>query len=79
MSQIIRTEFSGLIVPEPFQQSQLDDAVRRLLTDSELVSRLGEQAFRESQNRLNWSSWLEQVQPILESNLVSREPQEAVS
>ena len=33
----------------------------------DLVSELGEGALLESQNRLNWSRWLEQVQPILES------------
>jgi hypothetical protein len=62
------------VVAEPFEQKRLDDAVRRLITDPEMVSRLGKQAHLESQNRLNWSSWLEQVQPILKSILVSEVP-----
>jgi glycosyltransferase involved in cell wall biosynthesis len=79
MPQIIRHEVNGLLIDEPFEQRALEVAVERLVTDPELVSRLGGQAYAQWQNRLNWSSWLEQVQPILESNLVSREPQEAVS
>ena len=67
MAQIIRSEVNGVVLPEPFVQESLDAAVRRLVTSPELVSRLGEGALLESQNRLNWSSWLEQVQPILES------------
>lgn len=74
MTQIIQDDFNGLVVPEPFEQKRLDDAVRRLITDPEMVSRLGKQAHLESQNRLNWSSWLEQVQPILKSILVSEVP-----
>ncbi|MAB29926.1 MAG: hypothetical protein CMJ53_11755 [Planctomycetaceae bacterium] len=67
MPQIIRNEVNGLLISEPFDQSSLDDAVRRLVLEPELVSRLGARACLESQNRLNWSSWLDQVQPILES------------
>ena len=67
MSQIIRNEVNGLLISEPFDQASLDDAVRRLILEPELVSRLGAGAFLESQNRLNWSSWLDRVQPILKS------------
>ncbi|HAW95113.1 MAG TPA: hypothetical protein DCX60_02450 [Phycisphaerales bacterium] len=67
MAQIIRSEVNGLVIPEPFVQASLDEAVRRLVMSPELVSELGEGALLESQNRLNWSRWLEQVQPILES------------
>ena len=67
MPQIIRNEVNGLLIPQPFEQARLDDAVRRLLQEPELVSRLGAGACLESQNRLNWSSWLDRVQPILKS------------
>lgn len=67
MSQIIRDEVNGLLIPQPFDQARLDDAVRRLLQEPELVSRLAARACLESQNRLNWSSWLDRVQPILKS------------
>ena len=67
ISQIIRSEINGLVVQEPFDQAKLDEAVRRLLRSPELVSDLGRGALHEAQNRLNWSRWLEQVQPILES------------
>ena len=70
MSQIIRNEVNGLLIPEPFEQARLDDAVCRLLQEPDLVSRLGAGACLESQNRLNWSSWLDRVQPILKSCMV---------
>ena len=67
MPQIIHNDVNGFLISEPFDQARLDDAVRRLVLEPELVSRLGARACLESQNRLNWSSWLDRVQPILKS------------